>query len=162
MKLYELADAYHLLARAAEDDEDPLAFDTALGQLEDEIGSKVDNIARLARSLEAEAVGFSTEADRLAKRAGSLEARVRSLKLYLKSNLEAVGLARLQAGLFTALVQKSPPACEVLDQEAVPEEFTAVVPETRRVDARAVIEEWKRGVEVPGTRVTQGTHLRLR
>ena len=158
--LYELTGFYRTLADMdAEDTTLNLkeALDTVGGQLAD----KVENIAKLVRTLEAEANAYDQEANRLAKHMVALKVRSAGLKAYVLDNLQAAGLTVLQAGLFKVRVQNSPPSCEIVAEADLPDEY-----KTERVvvdvDRRAIIENWKAtGADVPGAICRQGQHLRI-
>lgn len=51
---------------------------------------------------------------------------------------------------FTLARRKNPPSVRVLDPEAVPLEYTRVVPETREPDKKKLLAELKEGVVIPG------------
>lgn len=157
LTLYELAGQYAMLANL--DDAD---FETALGQLQDEISTKAGNIAGLVRSLEAEAQAFSAEMQRLKGHADAHKRKADRLKAYLLENLTAAGLSSVKTALFNVRVQNSPPACKVDDAAAVPELFQRVIPAQIVPDVRSIIEAWKQtGEQVPGATVTVGQHIRI-
>ena len=164
MKLYELVDQYRRLLDTVDDeDSDIEALASVLADSTDDILAKVENTAKAIRILEGEAAAAKAEAERLSKRARARENRVDWLKTYIKSNLEAVNLDRLVAGLFTVTIQNnSTPTVNCLDLDAIPEAFRVYPPATWRPDARAIVQLWRDGQAVPGTEVIVGRHLRIR
>ncbi len=162
MHLYNLTEQYALVQAAAEDAEDG-AFEVALGQLEGDISDKAENIAKIMRGLTVEAEGIRDEIDRLQIMVTTRHNQVDRLKGYLKFNLEAAGLEKVQGQLFTVALQASPPSCHVIDEAAIPTEYQRVIPSRIEIDARAIIAHWKdTGEAVPGAEVIQSKHLRVR
>lgn len=161
-KLYELTDAYARILALAEGAEDGEWME-ALAGLQGAIEEKAENTAKAIRILEADAETFKAEAQRMMAHAQTRQKRVQSLKDYLQANLEAVGLEKIKAGLFTVALQASPPSCRIIDEVAIPTEYQRVIPARIEVDARAIIAHWKdTGEGVPGAEVIQSRHLRIR
>ena len=156
--LYEIADTYRKFLDWGEENETDV--EPYLAEIQCSLEEKADNICRIIRCLEAEEKAFSAEVDRLDDLATARRKRARALKEYLKSNLETAGIDKLKAGLFSLAIQASPPSCEVLDENAVPDCFK----EKRFVVLKKeIIDIWKRtGEEIPGVVVTQSRHLRIR
>lgn len=159
MKLYELAQAYQLLAEAdATDDE---GFAAALAQLVDAIEAKAENTAAVIRTLEAEAGAIEEEAKRLHARAQVRRSRADHLKTYLLEQLAAAGKTSVAGKFFTVAVAASPASVRVTDASAVPAAY--LVPQPPKVDARAILAAWKDSGELPpGVEVERGRHLRIR
>lgn len=76
-----------------------------------------------------------------------------------------MGLDKVKGELFTVALQSNPPACNIVDEEAIPLRFKVLVPEHWELapgfKAR-VIEIWMAEEYVTGTEVTQGKHVRIR
>jgi len=158
LSLYMLAEAYQRIQDADDD-----GFEAALADLEDAIDAKADGVARVIRSLDAEAEVLMAEAKRLTDKAKARANRADGLKAYLLSNLVAVGLKQVKGPLFTVAVQDSPPSLNVLDREAIPDAYRVLPPPpTWRPDAKAIIDAVKRGETVPGAEIVIGKHLRIR
>jgi len=164
MHLYNLTETYARLLDTVDDEEsDDALIQLVLGDSTDDILAKVENTAKAIRILEGEAAAARAEAERLAKRAKARENRVDWLKNYIKSNLEAVNLDKLVAGLFTVAIQNnSTPTVNYPDLDAIPEAWRIYPPPTWRPDTRAIVQLWRDGQTVPGTEVIVGRHLRIR
>lgn len=159
MKLYELTEAYQRLLDANEDGE----FDAALSALGGELDGRVESLAKVVRSLEAEAEVYGAEAERLKDRQAAAIKRAQDLKDYLLGVLLTLDRTSVKGQLVTVSMHASPPRCDVLDAEAVPVAFRKVVPETWQPDKGAIIAHWKAsGEQVPGAQVRQGKHVRIR
>lgn len=160
-RLYDLAAAYKTIADLIDHDDDndwAPALETLTGSIED----KCQNIAGLIRSLEAESVSCEVESARLLTKAKVNRNAASRLKDYLKANLEAAGLDKVKAGVFTVALQASPPSCQVEDESLVPTIYKRLIPERWEIDKRAIVDAWKAGVEVAGAVIRQSRHLRIR
>ena len=169
-KLYELTEAYARILALAEDSEDG-EWQEALAGLQGAIEEKAENIAMAVKLLEGDAGVlkahgdvFYAEAQRLLAQAKTRERRVADLKDYMKANMEALGLAKLKAGLFTWGVQNNSTAsCRITNAAAVPLEYQEVIPARMEIDTEAIKAHYKAtGEQVPGAVVVQGTHARIR
>src|SRR5712691_5617893 len=88
---------------------------------------KAISIVAMIQEYEAAATAAEAEADRIMAHARAARSRVKWLKDYLLSNLQALGVPRIQTPTMLVAVRKSPPAVEVLDEEQIPDAFKRVV-----------------------------------
>ena len=157
--LYELSGAWQLLENLEADTGD---FGKALEEIQEAFSQKAENIAKLVRNLEAEADAYKAEADRLNAAGTARRNKAASLKDYLRRNMEELDIDRLEAGLFKLALQDSPPACEIINEEEVPEDYRELYT-MWRYHRKAIMEHFKATEEqLPGTLVTQSKHLRIR
>lgn len=174
MKLYELAESYRTISSLCSEGED---FAPALEQIKDELGIKVENVAKVIKELEADEKALGDEATRLSARALAINNRTVGLKKYLLDSMEFAGVDKIEGKLLKVAIQKSPPACEVLNMNDVPLHLRTSIlkipskelPEdmlhfkqSEQVDKATIIEDWKHEIDTPGTKVTQGKHVRIR
>ena len=155
--LYELAGQYRVADEAETTEEAIEAIEAVYG----DITIKAQNICKLLRSLEGEAMAFASEITRLQERRQAIENKAAGLKEYMRTGMLMAGIEKLKAGTFSLALQKSPLSCAVLDQAAIPEEYRRIVVETK-IDRKAILDDVKQGVVVPGVEITQGVHLRIR
>ncbi len=122
--------------------------------------AKVEGYCGLIRSLRLEAEMYAAEEKRLAGHRAAREGLAARLTERLQAGLETAGLDKLKAGLFVVALQSSPPTVEIARDAEIPAEFlTAQEP---KVDRRGLLQAVKNGREIPGVRLTQGRHLRIR
>jgi hypothetical protein len=162
--LYNLTDEwqriYDLACDESEDGEISPDFIRAISVTEGEIDDKLDAIGRLVKSMQSLQSAIDEEAKRLAKRSKSLACRVDYLKDYVQSEMERLGWAKRQAGIFKfAITKNSQPSVVVLDLQAVPHEFDK--PPKRELILSAIRQAIETGRDVPGVELVQGTHLRV-
>ena len=116
-------------------------------------------IVAMIQEYEAAATAAEAEADRIMAHAQAARSRVKWLKEYLLSNLQALGVPRIQTPTMLVAVRKSPPAVEVLDEEQIPDAFKRVV---QSLDKSLLRTALMTGEVVPGARLVRGSHLSIR
>lgn len=166
MRLYDLGQKYlaigdRLLDSLGEEGTvDPeIAAEFAL--IEDQLAAKFAACCRIVRNLESLSDACFQEAQRLRKKAEAAERRIASLKEFIKLNLEAIGEKKLVCdAIFTVAIQQSPPCTVIENLELVPHEFDKIL--ERQVSLSAIRDVLKSGAEVPGAKLVQSTHLRIR
>ena len=118
----------------------------------------------VARAAEMHCPAIDAEIARLQALKAHRQKIAQGLRDYLKRNMEAAGIERIECPLFRLTVKHNPPAVEVLDERQVPAEFWVTpppkVPEAR-IDKTAVKAAIKAGMEVPGARLVQGSRLEI-
>jgi hypothetical protein len=127
------------------------------GELED----KAINVAKFLRNMEAAAEAIKAAEADMARRRKTLESRVKWLKDYLKGNMEACGISKIECPYFKIAIQKNPTAINILDENAIPDQFKEQVI-TWRIDKAAIKDAIKSGQTVPGAEQVNGTRLAIR
>lgn len=127
------------------------------GELED----KTINVAKFMRNMEAAAEAIKVAEADMAKRRKALENRVKWLKDYLKGNMEACGISKIECPYFKIAIQKNPAAVNVLDENAIPDQFKEQVI-TWKIDKAAIKDTIKAGEMVPGAELASGTRLAIK
>ncbi|WP_008318587.1 siphovirus Gp157 family protein [Leptolyngbya sp. PCC 6406] len=88
--------------------------------------------------------------ERLSRWATTLDQRILTLNQMGTIGREVVGQT------YRIRIKLNPPACQVLDEAAVPEEYVTVeVKESTKVNKQAIKAAWKQGRPVAGTEVTR-------
>lgn len=158
MRLYEITDK--LLEQFADDESDD--FETVeIEKWEEEFERKVAACSAVVKNLVAEEKMCREMSQHFSKRAGQIEKRAQWLKEYIKRNLEFVGKKKVDAGIFSVRIQKSPMSVKIIDEEIVSDDFKWIFEEWR-FDKKLIAGCVKLTGEVPaGVEVHQGTHLRI-
>ena len=136
------------------------AVNDTLEGLTGELEDKAINIAKFIRNMETTANAIKkVEAD-MAKRRKSLETRVQWLEDYLKSSMEATGITKIECPYFKLSIAKNPPALDLFDSQAVPDQYkhTETVT-TEQIDRAAIKAALSSGQTIDGARLVQGSHL---
>lgn len=158
MNLYELSAAYQHIQSLIEEGGEGLA-DT-LESLNDAIEQKAVGYAKIIKNLEGQAVAIKAEEERLASRRKSLEGNAKRLKEALEQSMIDTNVKKIKTELFSFNIQKNPPGVEVLNETVVPESYFVV--QEPKIDKKAILQDLKNGVEVPGVEMKQSEGLRIR
>lgn len=131
-----------------------------LDDAEDDFKAKVERVALYIRSLVAHAAAVKTEEQRLANRRRALENGAERLKAYLKAQLEAAGIPRVDGTLATVRIQANPESIRFTGRaEDVPEPYRRIAVS---IDLAAVKAEYKATGTLPdGFVAERGTSLRI-
>jgi len=183
LPVYNLEPEYAVLAdmplEAPAGEDGRLNVEEALDALREEIAPKLLALAKVVRTLEAEADLLEEHARSLNARANGRRRRVDFLKRWMKSQMESAGVDKAKDAFVTVWLQASPPSVEVLEEASVPPEFKRVtlklplslVPpgllglvQTCDVDKATIAELIKQTGELPaGIDLRQGAkHIRIR
>ena len=164
LSLYEISNDYLQALDAFTDPEADIPMEAAIDTLEGiegQLQDKAVNVAKFMQNLDATAKAIKEAEQQMARRRKAIENRAQWIKDYLKNNMEASGITKIESPWFRLAVQKNPEAVEVFDEAALPDDFkTEVV--TVKIDKAAIKQVLRDGVHVPGAILTQGTRLAIR
>jgi hypothetical protein len=161
MKLYEITEE---LLEAANHEGEELTEDELhqrLNNLAMSFTSKAEGVTKLIKNIDAYASAADEEAKRLQAVRKSAQNRAQWLKRYLQENMQALGLTKLQAGVFRLGIQKNPPRVVVDDPGQIPMEYAEEITELR-IDKAALKSALQEGQQIPGAHIEQGESLRIR
>ena len=84
-------------------------------------------------------------------------------KDYVKTNMELLGIEKIETPVGTISLAKSPISVEIVDEEAIPEEYKEVV-SSIKVDKKKITDNFKTtGEIIPGVRInTQNRYLKIK
>ncbi len=162
--LYEIRTDYLEALEALSDPDLELpeeAIADTLEGLEGQLDEKAINVAAFMRHLEATAAAIKDAEERMARRRRAIEKRAADLKEYLKMNMEAAGITKIESPWFELAIRRNPPAVAITDPNRIPDEFTEEVT-TIKFDKSAIKGALKAGLDVPGARLLNGTRLAIR
>lgn len=156
MNLYELTEMYqNLLDLDLEEEE----LQGHLKNIEDEIEIKAENIAKVLRSLEAEAEAYKKEIERFTLKKQGAENRAKKLKAYLQEAMEAVDKKKFKTDLFSFNIQKNAPSLKILDESKIPEDFYKIERKLDKVEFKKAVKE---GLYEEAAELVQSESLRIR
>lgn len=159
MKLYVLADTYQSLLEAMQDEEQAVSLADTLESIEEAIDAKVENIAKVIKTIDGEVKLLKEEEQRLASRRKALEARIDNLKQYTLSTLERAGLTKVKGALLTVGIRNNRPSV-VVDEAELPAEF--LIPQPPKPDKQRLYELLKDGQVITGARLEASHSLSIR
>lgn len=155
MKLYEIANEIMTLSEIDDSDESlQEAIKNSLDDLNMEFNDKVDNILKLAQSLDNNVLIVKNEIYRLSERKKSIENKKASLINYLINEMETIGISKVNTDLFTASVRKGRNSVVIDSMEDLPLEYI-VTKVTDSANKKALQKALKEG-DVPGSHLERG------
>lgn len=162
--LYSLAEQYRsLLALADSETEIPeeVLRDTVEG-LQGELQVKAQNVARFVLNQEAMAEAIENAAEQMQLRAKRLRNRTGYLKQYLLTNMQAVGLQKVESPEIVLSIRNNPESVVVFDENAIPDELMVQPPAPpARPDKVRIKDRLKAGEEVAGCRLERTQRLSI-
>jgi len=170
LKLYEISAEYDRIAEQIIENGGELTpeLEAELSEIEGAFEEKAERVALYVRNLLASAKVYEEEISRLEGKQDALLASAKSLKAYLKRNMEKLKLTKIPGKLATVAIQKnSQPSvrCD-FDQDALAGlEVVAshLVNTAYSLNRKAVVDLHKKGGDLPeGITVERSTHLRIR
>lgn len=166
MRLYELTAQYRAL-EALESSEDlpaEVIRDTLEG-LEGQWHEKATNVGLFIRNLESTADAIDEAAAAMRARGARLRERAHSINEYLKLNMQASGITKVQSPYFALKLKKNPPTVVIDSENLIPAKFMRTPepppPPKAAPDKPAIAKAIKAGEEVPGAHVEQYERLEI-
>ncbi|MCP4493109.1 MAG: siphovirus Gp157 family protein [Gammaproteobacteria bacterium] len=155
--LYELTDEY----TSALKDMESSGFDAetitdSLSVIADEFETKAVNCIKYEKSIDSDIGAIGEEIKRLTAVKKTLSDRKNSLREYIRSNMEATGIDKIECPLFNITLRKAIKVAQIDDESEIESQFKVVIPETSRVDKKALLSALKTG-PVPGATLVDGT-----
>lgn len=152
MKLYELTKALTDLETELENGTMPLEeIKSRLDQFSTQFEFKAVQIARMILNYESDMAQLKAEEERLYNKRQTLSNRVDSLKKYLLSNMEELGVSSVNYETVRILVQDNPFSVGEVSLDALPPEFIRIIPEQKMPDKQAILKHFKETGEIlPG------------
>ncbi|MBL7575546.1 virus Gp157 [Peptoniphilus asaccharolyticus DSM 20463] len=156
MKLYELTNIYNsLLDMDLEGDE----LKAHLTNIEDAIEEKADGIAKVLKTMDAEAIALKDEETRLAEKRKALENRSKNLKAYLQEQMLLVDKKKIKTTLFSFNIQKNAPSLKIIDESKVPEEFFIIERKLNKTELKNAVKD---GLYADAATLESSESLRIR
>ena len=112
-------------------------------------------IAAVIRSAlvdEALHAGLRFRVDDMKERLSRLELRASKKRQLALDAMTEVGLTKLEQPDFTASARAGSPALIVIAEDSIPETYW--LPQPPKLDRQAILGELKRGIEIPGTQMS--------
>lgn len=160
MKLYELTYlAEAALANATVDDETgELVFSEEHSYPLTEFKDKAVAVAAYLRGLETEAEAIQSAAKAMQERAVAARKRAEGLREYLKRNMEAAEITRIECPWFVLSVVGSSASVQIRELDLIPTEFlrTKTITEPDKTAIKRAIES---GQEIKGASLVAGSRL---
>ncbi len=153
MKLYEItADHMALQKLADEDIEGELTealADTFEG-LKGDFDSKAISLVTVVQNIGADSASVKLEIERLTRRKKTIDGKQEWLKEYLRSNMEASGISKIECPLFTITLGKGRDVVLIEDVEIIPTDYLKIET-TYTPMKKEILADLKQGVSIKGS-----------
>ena len=161
--LFALSAEYRTAAMTLADlDLDAQTIADTLEGISGELEHKAQNVALMARSLDADAAAIKQWAKDASERAKALEARAEHLRQYLAGCMTACGIERI-SGPGIALSFRASSAVIIDEPALIPGHYMRQPePPPPQPDKPAIAAAIKGGAEVPGAHIEQRRSLQIR
>lgn len=161
LSLYQITGAFPALMESEEiTEEDKNKIEAELTML---LQEKSQNIIGYLRNNELTIEAMKAEEKRISDVRKALENRNNKFKEYVKECMENNGITKIETGLGTISVAKSPVSVEIINEEAIPSEFKQEIV-TVKIDKMKIKENFKETGEIPDgvNIITTNTNLRVK
>ena len=165
MKLYELTQNYRNLESLLDNlgEQEGLTVEMihgALGQVEDDINTKIENTCKVIKEIEADSIGIDEEIKRLSALKKQKENAVKKLKEYVEFEMNGIGLTKVEGKLFKISFRKSK-VVKVLDETKIPKEFIKVKT-TESISKTDLAKALKNGEIIEGAELVENKSLQIK
>ena len=128
-----------------------------------QLQQKGSNIIGYTKNIELTINAMKEEEDRMASNRKALENKLTRFKQYVKECMENNGITKIETGLGTLSIAKSPASVEIINEEEVPSEFKQEII-TVKIDKAKIKNNFKETGEIPDgvNIVTTNTNLRIK
>ncbi len=155
MKLYELTEQHKELAALVESGEltEDMIADTMEG-IEGEFNDKAIALVKVAENMDADTTALDQMIKQLQDRKKVIENKQKSLKDYLRMNMEASEITKIECPYFTITLAQGRDMVEVMDVEKIPLDYIDFKTE-RRPNKKDLLAALKDGKDIPGVTLTK-------
>lgn len=161
LSLYQITSAFPTLMESEEiTEENKKQINEELTVL---LQQKSQNVIGYVRNNELTIEAMKTEEKRISDMRKALENRNNKFKEYVKECMENNGFTKIDTGLGSLTIAKSPISVEIENEDEVPSEFKQEIV-TVKIDKKAIADNFKATGEVPnGVKIhTDNTNLRIK
>ena len=161
LSLYEITSGFPALMENEEiSEEDKKKIEDELEIL---LQQKSQNIIGYTKNIELTINAMKEEEKRIADNRKALENKMSKFKDYVKEWMEKNGITKIETGLGTLSIAKSPASVEIVNENEIPSEFKQEVV-TVKIDKTKIKNNFKETGEIPaGVNIlTTNTNLRIK
>lgn len=162
MKLYEITDGYMKLLDKQEELTEAEQQEISL-QLQEELKKKSNSIVGYYQDRKSMIEAVDNEIKRLTDIKKALNNQVESYKNYVKTNMEVLGIEKIETPIGKISISKSPISVEIINESEIPEEYKEVVTSVK-VDRKKIADNFKEtGEIISGVKInSSNTHLLIK
>lgn len=162
MRLYDLESQYNDLLDMLQEDMDNEQLAIMLEGMTGKVEEKIENTAKVMKSLEADAAAIDAEIQRLMKRKTVIGNNVQSLKNNIESTMRNLDIQQIKGTLHTISFKKNPPKLNVISESHIPYEYYSEPVVEPKLDRKKLLDALKAGLELDGVGIVQETALQIK
>lgn len=161
--LYQITEQHRELQTLADAEELPAeAIADTFEAIEGEFNEKAVSVVHVIENMESDASAVDLEIKRLTARKKAIENRKESIREYLRINMEASGITKIECPLFAITLAKGRDTVFIDDEKQIPDELVEVSV-VSKPDKREILKRLKAGDDVPGARIEKSkSSLRIK
>jgi len=160
-QLYKLTAQHKELELLADSDNELDLADT-FEALEGEFNDKAISLINVVKNKDGDLLAIDDAIKRLQDRKKSIVSNQDSMKEYLRNNMEASGITKIECPLFSITLAKGRQVVTVLDQDKIPADYLNIKTSVAPIKAD-ILKALKAGEEIPGCELsTSKTSLRIK
>lgn len=156
--LYALHGHYLQIQNLIENGED--IHPDNLEAITDAIEDKLHGYGMIIKNLQSDVDGIDAEIKRLANKKKSVANNIKRLKDDAEQAMTSTGQRKIKSALFSFNIQNNPPSVSVGDETLIPKGY--FIEQQPTLNKKELLEDLKRGVDVPGAEMVQTESLRIR
>lgn len=124
-----------------------------------DVDTKIENICKMIRNLDANATAYKAEKDRLAAKEKAANNAIVRLKESLLNFMLTTDKKKVEAGVFTVSKSVSK-SVEILYEDMLDEKY--FIPQPDKVDKTAITKDIKAGIDVAGAKLVEKPYVTIR
>lgn len=161
--LYKLTKQQRGLKELIEREEIPEnALDDTFQALEGEFNEKAVSVVHVIHNMDSDITAIDTEIKRLTAMKKTLSSRKDSIREYLRSNMEASNITKIECPLFKISLAKGRDIVSVDDEKQLPDDLVTVVVSSKP-DKIEILKRLKAGETVTGAHIEKSkSSLRIK
>ena len=126
-----------------------------------EFTAKAQSLVYVVNNISVDTTALDNEIKRLQARKTTLINKEKSLREYLKTNMQMAGMTKISCPLFTITLAKGRDVVQIDSESDIPDEYVQIVQEAR-VDKRALLAALKNGPVNGASLVKSEESLRIK
>lgn len=155
MKLYEITESLKALESLADEGMDEQTIADTFEAVEGEFNDKAIAVIHVANSMDSDIETLKTEIARLSARKKSLENSKDRLKDYLRANMEASGITKIECPIMKISISKGRDMVQIDNEGMIPTDYLNIVVTKSPIKAD-ILKALKAGEDVPGCSLATG------
>lgn len=155
MHLYELTEQFKQLQSIdAEDSESfKLAMSETMDSIQVDFNEKAINLVKHTKNIDGDIAVLDSEIKRLQARKKALQNYIESFKDYLRSNMEATGISKIECPQFSITLGKPVKTVGIINEDIIPADYLNIKTVVTPIKAD-ILKELKSGKIIPGCEIS--------